>query len=96
MCSIRRRCQNYWCNTEFSKKWSGPGKEGYVINPDGTMRILDVSGEKSIGCKDKNANCGLWASWDSNECETNARYMTINCPSSCGLCKGGFASADEL
>lgn len=86
-------CPNYWCNTLFSKKWSGPGEEGYVINPDGTKRILEIS-ENS--CSDKNENCGLWASWESKECDNNPTYMRANCPQSCGLCRLGSISGDEL
>mmetsp|Transcript_20696 Transcript_20696/g.26717 ORF Transcript_20696/g.26717 Transcript_20696/m.26717 type:complete len:365 (-) Transcript_20696:91-1185(-) len=29
-------CPNEWCRTMSSKKWSGPGKEGFWIAPDGT------------------------------------------------------------
>jgi hypothetical protein len=28
--SKKLSCPNYWCNTKYSKKWSGPGEEGYV------------------------------------------------------------------
>ncbi len=87
------RCPNYWCNTKFSKKWSGPGEEGYVINPDGTMRVLDPS--KGV-CKDKHSSCAEWASWESNECESNSGYMKENCPRSCGICMHGLISGDEL
>jgi len=87
-------CPNYWCNTQFSKKWSGPGEEGFVLNPDGSKRVLDVS--KKANCMDTHANCGLWASWESNECERNPSYMEVNCRRSCGLCKNGYISSDEL
>jgi len=88
-------CPNYWCNTINSKKWSGPGEEGYVINPDGTKRLLDPSRRKN-GCKDKNDKCEEWASWDSNECENNAGFMKNNCPLSCGICTFGSMRNDEL
>mmetsp|Transcript_21152 Transcript_21152/g.43528 ORF Transcript_21152/g.43528 Transcript_21152/m.43528 type:complete len:394 (-) Transcript_21152:155-1336(-) len=86
-------CPNYWCNTKFSKKWSGPGEEGFVINPDGTMRVLDSS--KGV-CKDKHPSCAEWASWESNECASNSGYMKENCPRSCGICTHGLISGDEL
>lgn len=53
---------------------------------------------KNIGhaCFDLNENCELWASWESNECEKNSDYMSENCPASCGLCKRGSITGDEL
>lgn len=84
-------CPNYWCNTKNSKKWSGPGEEGYVLNPDGSKQVLYVS-----KCSDKDANCALWASWDSKECDNNPVYMRENCPRSCGLCKFETVIQDEL
>lgn len=87
-------CPNYWCNTETSKKWSGPGEEGYVINPDGTKRVLDPSKRKD--CKDKHPRCREWASWDTDECNRNAGYMKPNCPFSCGVCTLDSMTGDEL
>lgn len=86
-------CPNYWCNTKHSKKWSGQGEEGYVINPDGTKRVLNPSKD---ACADKNSNCALWASWDSKECDINAAYMKANCARSCGTCTIGSIRSDEL
>lgn len=76
-------CDNYWCNTKFSNKWSGPGEEGYVIEPGGNKRVLDPS---KIRCQDNNQNCSEWAQRDSKECETNAAYMHATCPRSCNVC----------
>ena len=87
------RCPNFWCNTKFSKKWSGPGEEGYILNPDGTKRVLQIS---KNSCSDKHSNCALWASWESKECDNNPNYMRVNCPKSCGLCSFGSISGDEL
>jgi len=83
-------CPNYWCNTKYSKKWSGPGEEGYVFNPDGTKSILDPI---LIQCKDKEEQCKEWAGWNTNECETNSVYMHSYCPRSCNVC---HESHDEL
>jgi len=68
------------------------GEEGVVLNPDGTKRALEPL---KYSCEDKNSNCALWASWDTNECDTNSGYMKVNCPKSCGLCMLGSMS-DEL
>jgi len=86
-------CPNYWCNTKHSKKWSGPGEEGYVLNPDGTKRVLNTSKD---ACVNKHSDCALWASWDSKECDVNAAYMKTNCARSCGACTIGSISSDEL
>ena len=89
-----------------SKKWSGPGEEGYVLNPDGTKMKLDptkrgfarqLSGHFGENCVDLDAACTEWASWKTNECERNPKYMKQNCKKSCGLCassRGG--SGGEL
>jgi ShK domain-like len=84
-------CPNNWCNTLTSKKWSGPGEEGYVVDPDGTKRVMDAS---RIACLDKNDECEAWASWNSNECVKNSGFMSKNCRKSCGLC--GPQGRDEL
>ena len=34
-------CPNQWCRTMFAKKWSGPGEEGYVLNPDGSKTVFE-------------------------------------------------------
>lgn len=81
--SFLKSCDNYWCNTKFSNKWSGPGEEGYVIEPGGNKRVLDPS---KVRCQDNNQNCREWAQRDSKECETNAAYMHATCPRSCNVC----------
>lgn len=86
-------CPNYWCNTKYSKKWSGPAEEGYIMHPDGTKSVLDPT---KIDCVDKEGKCSEWASWDSNECEKNSQYMHANCPLSCKICKPASGSNDEL
>jgi hypothetical protein len=87
-------CPNYWCNTEFSKKWSGPGEDGYILDPNGEKRVLDVS---TIDCMDKDHRCTEWAQWETEECEKNKAYMEDNCPRSCGLCKFSMnGGSDEL
>mmetsp|Transcript_11 Transcript_11/g.10 ORF Transcript_11/g.10 Transcript_11/m.10 type:complete len:396 (-) Transcript_11:70-1257(-) len=85
-------CPNAWCNTKFSKKWSGPGEEGYVLNPDGSKRAMDPT---KVSCKDENNKCKEWARWDTNECERNAVFMHSNCARSCNMCKIALSS-DEL
>jgi hypothetical protein len=85
-------CPNHWCNTLKSKKWAGPGKEGWVIDPDGTRRVLHLN---LIKCDDNNERCEEWASND--ECEKNPRYMLRECEKSCKVCETLFAgSHDEL
>ena len=42
--------------------------------------------EASEICEDLDENCAEWASWDSNECQTNANYMMQNCRKACGAC----------
>lgn len=88
-------CPNHWCGTEKSKKWSGPGEEGWVIDPNGKRRVLDASKidrskmkthAENPDCRDENENCSEWASWESNECETNEVFMKKNCKKSCRLC----------
>jgi hypothetical protein len=65
-----------------SKKWSGPGKEGWVIDPDGTKRVLDP---ELIQCEDNNELCGEWAS--TGECDKNPKYMLNVCEKSCKVCE---------
>lgn len=97
-------CPNYWCNTKFSKKWSGPGEDGYVLNPDGSKTVFDptrIDAPKKVirdedDCADTHQNCALWASWESDECESNAQYMRANCPRSCGVCTQPPVAGDEL
>ena len=81
---MNKRCDNYWCNTKFSNKWSGPGEEGYVIEPGGNKRVLDIA--KVNDCKDRNKKCREWSQWESKECETNASFMHVTCPRSCNVC----------
>ena len=47
-------------------------------------------------CRDKNPECALWASWESNECDKNPGYMKVNCPRSCGVCTLESIGGDEL
>mmetsp|Transcript_23566 Transcript_23566/g.55470 ORF Transcript_23566/g.55470 Transcript_23566/m.55470 type:complete len:412 (-) Transcript_23566:105-1340(-) len=103
-------CPNYWCNTKFSKHWSGPGEDGYVLNPDGTKTVLDltqIGGPKEVlpavirglnddECTDNHPSCAQWASWKTNECESNPKFMKVNCPKSCGLCAPLSLGGDEL
>mmetsp|Transcript_9850 Transcript_9850/g.29281 ORF Transcript_9850/g.29281 Transcript_9850/m.29281 type:complete len:114 (-) Transcript_9850:111-452(-) len=103
-------CPNYWCNTKFSKNWSGPGEDGYVLNPDGTKTVLDltqIGGPKEVlpavvrglnddECTDNHPSCAQWASWKTNECESNPKFMKVNCPRSCGLCAPLPLGGDEL
>lgn len=94
-------CENYWCNTNLSRKWSGPGEHGYVLNPDGSKTVLDITNiggpKKTIRndsdhtkqkkkCEDEHHMCAEWAIWDSDECINNANYMERVCPKSCGVC----------
>ena len=88
---MKKRCDNHWCNTNFSNKWSGPGEEGYVLEPGGNKRVLDLS---KMNCKDRDQKCREWSLWDSKECETNASFMHVTCPRSCNVCGGSIS--DEL
>lgn len=103
-------CPNYWCNTESSLQWSGPGEEGYVLNPDGTKTVFDttqIGGPKEVvressrlplskKCADSHPDCADWASWDTDECQSNSDYMTRICPMSCGVCESRIINSDEL
>lgn len=84
-------CPHEWCNTEQTIRWSGPGKEGYWIAPNGDEVPFDP---KPLLCQDLNDKCETWANWESDECKNNAEYMTPNCPKSCGLCTAGFINSD--
>ena len=75
-------CPNYWCNTLKSKQWSGPGKEGWVMNPDGGRRVLDLD---LIQCEDNHELCGQWSS--AGECDNNPKYMLNQCEKSCKVCE---------
>ena len=47
-------------------------------------------------CQDLNEDCAEWASWDSNECQTNANYMMQNCQKACGACPSQQNGHKEL
>lgn len=79
-------CPNAWCETEYSTKWSGPGEEGYLIVPFGKETKIPFHPKRVI-CEDKFDDCYAWSTWDSNECERNRGWMSVNCPKSCGQCK---------
>lgn len=98
-------CPNNWCGTLMSKNWSGPGEEGWVTNPDGSMWMLDdrtktrPAPEPKVACEDdsdKEEKCKEWAAWDSNECEENKNYMHLHCKRTCGLCDDGTTSTGSL
>jgi hypothetical protein len=97
-------CPNNWCATMMSNKWSGPGEEGWVTNPDGSMWMLDdrtktrPAPDRGAVCEDDKDECGEWVSWESNECEKNKNFMHVHCKRSCGLCGGGggAGSAHDL
>jgi len=84
-------CPNGWCNTKWTKKWSGPGEEGYWIAPSGEKFPFHP---KEAPCDDYTEECNDWVKWESNECEKNAKYMNVHCKKSCGLC--GAITEGEL
>ena len=81
-------CPNNWCGTEKSKRWSGPAQEGFVTDPDGEMRVLmpELIDLSKFDCNDKEERCSEWASWKSDECQRNPKFMRENCKKSCGIC----------
>mmetsp|Transcript_30921 Transcript_30921/g.74675 ORF Transcript_30921/g.74675 Transcript_30921/m.74675 type:complete len:427 (-) Transcript_30921:118-1398(-) len=94
-------CPNNWCGTLMSNHWSGPGEEGWVTNPDGSMWMMDDRAKTrpppGPKCEDEEDKCDEWASWDSNECEKNKGYMHVKCKRTCGLCgesKSGSSAHD--
>lgn len=56
-----------------------------------------VEKPKKEVCKDKNENCGAWASRDGNLCGTH-KFMIAKCRLTCGLCtkKGGVEGLSFL
>ena len=76
------------CGTEKSKRWSGPAEEGWVTDPDGEKQVLmpELIDLSNFQCDDTEQKCPEWASWDSNECERNAKFMKQKCKKSCGVC----------
>lgn len=85
-------CPNEWCQTKYSIKWSGPGKKGILMTPDGEN---DPFEPKAIPCVDKNEKCPEWASWETKECERNPKYMLDVCKKSCGHCTTGMGVTEE-
>lgn len=84
-------CPNGWCATQHTKKWSGPGVDGYWTAPTGDKFPFHP---KELECMDYTPKCKQWVSWDTNECETNEAYMRTHCKKSCGICSD--ASEGEL
>lgn len=76
-------CPNGWCQTQRTKKWSGPGKDGYWIGPTGEAFPFQP---KAQACEDYSEKCSEWVTWDTDECERNAGYMHIHCKKSCNIC----------
>eukprot|EP00934_Nitzschia_sp_Nitz4_P004169 Nitzschia sp. Nitz4//scaffold207_size38617//10218//11372//NITZ4_007674-RA/size38617-processed-gene-0.30-mRNA-1//1//CDS//3329541602//4159//frame0 len=76
-------CPNNWCATEYSKKWSGPGEEGYWIAPTGEKFPLDVS---RPACYDVDPYCGKYIERNADECNANPKYMLEKCAKICGAC----------
>ncbi|CAJ1934156.1 unnamed protein product [Cylindrotheca closterium] len=76
-------CPNGWCQTKWTKKWSGPGKDGYWIAPSGESFLFQP---KQQACEDYSEKCSEWVAWDTNECNRNSDYMLIHCKKSCNVC----------
>lgn len=76
-------CPHGWCQTKRTKKWSGPGKDGYWIGPTGEAFPFQP---KAQACEDYSEKCSEWVTWDTDECERNAGYMHIHCKKSCNIC----------
>ncbi|XP_071824476.1 uncharacterized protein [Apostichopus japonicus] len=84
------------CSTRPNKEARGGRKRlGEVSNEilDETIhRDEDENVAVVNHCTDLHTTCSQWAR--SNECITNAEWMAINCPNSCGLCgNSGIESA---
>jgi hypothetical protein len=76
-------CPNGWCETQHTKKWSGPGEEGFLVVPTGEKIPFEP---KKIVCEDINKECTNWVSWPTNECDKNPIFMLKNCRKSCNAC----------
>lgn len=76
-------CPHEWCSLKHAKQWGGPAEEGFLMNPDGTIVPFIPKGQV---CEDKNEQCPEWASWSTDECNTNPRYMMKYCRKSCQFC----------
>ena len=83
-------CPNGWCATKHSKKWSGPGEDGFVIAPNGDRVPFNP---KDPACDDYDKGCDEWSA--TGECEKNPTFMLIHCKKSCKVCTPGISS-DEL
>ena len=44
-------------------------------------------------CNDRSPHCHTWQ--QSGECDSNAAFMALTCPVSCGTCEGGDGCADN-
>lgn len=86
-------CQHGWCGTQWSKKWSGPGQEGYWIAPTGERIPFDP---KPVKCEDLEERCAEWVLWESDECTKNPKFMLKKCRKSCGACGEPSHGHDEL
>jgi hypothetical protein len=85
-------CTHQWCSLKYSKKWSGPRKEGILMTPGGEELPFDP---KPFPCVDKDKRCPVRATRESNECKRNPVFMSVKCRKCCGLCATGRAPASE-
>jgi hypothetical protein len=65
-------CPNKWCATLFSKKWSGPGEEGYILHPNGEKAPFYPN---KITSQDNDLLCSDYASCASDEGNTNPEIV---------------------
>ena len=79
-------CPNGWCGTQYSKLWSGPGEEGYVIAPTGEKIPFQPW---PVSCTDLDDDCTRYLGQNSEECDANPRYMLKYCAKSCLACTPG-------
>ena len=86
-------CPHEWCSLKYAKQWSGPGKEGILMNPDGSEVPFHPT---TLVCEDKDERCPDWASWTTDECNRNAGYMLNNCRKSCKHCTTGTRVQDDV
>lgn len=84
-------CPHGWCGTKNSWHWSGPGEEGFVINPKGEKIPFHPKFSK---CRDKDDACSYYLERNSEECDANPRYMLQYCTKSCKACSPD--ARDEL
>jgi hypothetical protein len=96
-------CPNEWCQSQYALKWNTPSQHGKWIDPKKTAHDFDPTSKQRTktetkkvevetnsdpSCRDYNEQCSDWASWSSDECKSNSKYMLKTCRKSCNACSG--------